>query len=371
MQRTYNINIKGLTPLVSPRQLLTELPMSEAANETVVTHREIVKRILSGEDKRLLVVVGPCSIHDESACLDYARRLKGLSDAVADRILLVMRVYFEKPRTTVGWKGLINDPHLNDTFDVQTGLRLARGILLRVGELGIPAATEMLEPITPQYIADLVTLGSIGARTTESPTHRQMASGLSMPVGFKNGTDGELQIAIDAMEAARHPHAFLGIDDEGHTCIVHSCGNPWGHLILRGGRSGPNYTSDLLRLAAERLVASGLSPRLLVDCSHANSNKDYRRQSVVWRDVVSQRAAGNETIIGLMLESNIQEGKQSPSSEPTKLRYGVSITDGCIGWEETEALIREAHARLTPAQSDGRGSTRSEASGVASASAAP
>lgn len=349
VQQTHNINIRGLIPLVSPRQLLADLPMTEAANQTVVSCRDSVKRILSGEDKRLLVVVGPCSIHEERACFEYAERLATLSQHVSDRIFLVMRVYFEKPRTTVGWKGLINDPHLNDTFDIETGLRRARQILLTVCEMGVPAATEMLEPITPQYIADLVSLASIGARTTESPTHRQMASGLSMPVGFKNATDGDLQIAIDAMEAARHPHSFVGIDADGHTCIVQTNGNPWGHLILRGGRSGPNYSAEHLQQAAERLIVAGLSPRLLVDCSHANSNKDFRKQCLAWKDVVAQRAAGNDTIIGLMLESNIVEGKQTLPRDPCTLKYGISITDGCIGWEETRTLILEAYDHLDEA----------------------
>lgn len=349
MQRTHNINIRELIPIVSPRELLADLPMSDRANQTVISCREAVKDVLAGEDKRLLVVVGPCSIHDEHACLEYAQNLAALARQVADRLLLVMRVYFEKPRTTVGWKGLINDPHLNDTFDIETGLRRARQILLQVGEMGMPAATEMLEPITPQYIADLVTLASIGARTTESPTHRQMASGLSMPVGFKNATDGDLQIAIDAMEAARHPHAFVGIDGEGHTCIVHTNGNPWGHLVLRGGRSGPNYTAEHLERAAERLIVAGLSPRLLVDCSHANSSKDFHKQCLAWKDVVAQRAAGNDSIIGMMLESNLGEGKQKLQQDPSALKYGVSITDGCIGWEETSALILDAYQQLAGA----------------------
>jgi 3-deoxy-7-phosphoheptulonate synthase len=352
VRQTHNINIRELIPLVSPRELLADLPMTDSANETVVSCRESVKRILSGEDKRLLVVVGPCSIHDEQACLEYAQKLAALSRQVAERLLLVMRVYFEKPRTTVGWKGLINDPHLNDTFDIQTGLRRARQILLKVGEMGVPAATEMLEPIPPQYIADLVTLASIGARTTESPTHRQMASGLSMPVGFKNATDGDLQIAIDAMEAARHPHAFVGIDGEGHTCIVQTNGNPWGHLVLRGGRSGPNYAAEHLERAAERLIVAGLSPRLLVDCSHANSNKDFHKQCLAWKDVVAQRSAGNDSIIGMMLESNLVEGKQKLQQDPAKLKYGVSITDGCIGWEETSELILDAHRQLAAAKSE-------------------
>lgn len=346
MQQTHNVNISGLHPLIAPRDLCVEIPMSETANQTVVENRDAVRQVLSGDDKRLLVVVGPCSIHDEQACLEYAGKLRDLAREVQDRMLLVMRVYFEKPRTTVGWKGLINDPHLNDTFDIETGLRLGRRILREVAEMGLPAATEVLEPITPQYIADLVTLASIGARTTESPTHRQMASGLSMPVGFKNGTDGELQIAIDAMEAARHPHRFVGIDEMGHTCVVQTSGNPWGHLILRGGRIGPNYSATHLADASERLDKAKLSRRLLVDCSHANSSKDYKRQGIVWRDVVGQRVAGNDAIIGLMLESNLFEGKQALGADPKSLRYGVSITDGCIGWSETEALLLEAHEAL-------------------------
>lgn len=346
MQPTQNINIHGTHPLVSPQELKRELRLVDEVRETVVDSREQVKRVLAGEDERLLVVVGPCSIHDPQAALEYATRLQRLAQRVQDRLLLVMRVYFEKPRTTVGWKGLINDPHLNDSFDVQTGLRTARKILLDILGLGLPAATEMLEPITPQYIADLITLASIGARTTESPTHRQMASGLSMPVGFKNGTDGSLQTAINAMLAAQAPHFFLGIDDDGRTCVIHTTGNPWGHLILRGGRSGPNYQQPALVEAAERLIIEGLSPRLLVDCSHANSNKDHRRQHLVWKNVLQQRLDGNETIIGMMLESNLAPGRQSLSENPAELQFGVSITDGCIGWEETEELILLAHERL-------------------------
>jgi len=346
VQQTQNINIRGLHPLIAPRDLLKQYPMTETANKTVVDNRKAVTEILKGHDKRILCVVGPCSIHHAESCLEYAERLKKLSDKVSSRIQIVMRVYFEKPRTTVGWKGLINDPHLNDTFDIETGLGLARKILLGVAEIGVPAATEVLEPITPQYIADLVTLASIGARTTESPTHRQMASGLSMPVGFKNGTDGDLQIAIDAMEAARHPHSFVGIDEEGHTAIVQTNGNPLGHLILRGGRTGSNYSAADLKQASERLVAAGLSPRLLVDCSHANSNKDFKKQSIAWRDVVGQRVAGNEEIIGLMLESNLVEGKQKLDNNASQLAHGVSITDGCIGWEETASLILEAYDAL-------------------------
>jgi 3-deoxy-7-phosphoheptulonate synthase len=257
-----------------------------------------------------------------------------------------MRVYFEKPRTTVGWKGLINDPHLDDSFDIAEGLRMARRVLLDINELGMPTATEMLEPITPQYIADLVSLASIGARTTESPTHRQMASGLSMPIGYKNGTDGGLQVAINAMLAGREPHRFLGIDADGKTCVIHTRGNPWGHLILRGGYAGPNYDPESLADAAARLTAAGLPPRFLVDCSHANSNKDYRRQSEVFDSVVAQRLAGNDGIIGLMLESNLAEGRQELTGPLSSLKRGVSITDACLGFEETERLLLDAHAKL-------------------------
>ena len=346
MQPTQFINIVSTVPLVAPKVLKSELPITLATTKTVLDNRAAIQRILAGEDRRILVVVGPCSIHDPKAAFEYAQRLKGLADKVAERMLLVMRVYFEKPRTTVGWKGLINDPYLNDSFDIQAGLRLARKLLLDIGDLGLPAATELLEPITPQYIADLLTLASIGARTTESPTHRQMASGLSMPVGYKNGTDGGLQVAVDAMIAGRTPHAFLGIDGDGHTCIVNTRGNPWGHLILRGGRSGPNYSTEHVQAATEALSAAKLSPRMLVDCSHANSNKDYRNQPSVWRDVIAQRVSGNQNIIGLMLESNLFPGSQKLTSDPSLLHYGVSITDGCIAWDETEALILEANDKL-------------------------
>ncbi len=346
MQPTQFINIVSTVPLVAPKVLKSELAITPATTKTVLNNREVIQRILAGEDRRVLVVVGPCSIHDPKSAVEYAARLKALSDKVAERMLLVMRVYFEKPRTTIGWKGMINDPFLNDSFDIHAGLRLARKLLLDIGDMGLPAATELLEPITPQYIADLLTLASIGARTTESPTHRQMASGLSMPVGYKNGTDGGLQVALDAMIAGRTPHAFLGIDGDGHTCVVNTRGNPWGHLVLRGGRGGPNYSPDQIQIASEKLSAAGLPPRMLVDCSHANSNKDYRNQPNVWRDVLAQRIAGNQNIIGLMLESNLHPGSQKLTSDPSLLHYGVSITDGCIGWDETEALILEANDKL-------------------------
>jgi 3-deoxy-7-phosphoheptulonate synthase len=343
---TSNLRIRSLDPLVPPARLCNLLPLDEAARQTIVQGRHAVERILALEDPRLLAVVGPCSIHDLEAARDYAARLRAVADRVADRMLVIMRVYFEKPRTTVGWKGLINDPHLDGSFDVATGLRLARSLLIEIAALGLPTATEFLEPITPQYIADTIVLGAIGARTTESPTHRQMASGLSMPVGFKNSTDGSLQAAVDAMQAARTPHNFLGIDNDGGTCVVSTAGNPWGVLMLRGGRSGSNYAPEVLHEARRLLEAAGLPARVVVDCSHANSGKDHRRQSVVWRDVLEQRIAGDRSIVGMMLESNINPGSQPVQADRAKLAYGVSITDGCIGWEETESLLLEAHARL-------------------------
>jgi 3-deoxy-7-phosphoheptulonate synthase len=345
-ESTANLRIRSLEPLVPPARLAALLPLDDAATRTIVEGRHAVERILAGDDARVLAVIGPCSIHDLEAARDFARRLRGLADRVADRLLVVMRVYFEKPRTTVGWKGLINDPHLDDTFDVATGLRLARGLLIEIARLGLSTATEFLEPITPQYIADTIVLGAIGARTTESPTHRQMASGLSMPVGFKNSTDGSLQAAVDAMQAARTPHSFLGIDAEGGTCVVSTTGNPSGVLMLRGGRGGSNYSPEILHEARQRLEAAGLPARVIVDCSHANSGKDHRRQSIVWRDVIEQRVAGDRSIVGLMLESNIHAGSQPVNPDRAQLHYGVSITDGCIGWEETESLVLEAHRRL-------------------------
>jgi 3-deoxy-7-phosphoheptulonate synthase len=350
-QPTSDIRIESLEPLVPPARLTALLPLGEEAVQTIVAGRQAVEDVLRGDDPRFLVVVGPCSIHDLEAAREYAHRLKALADTVADRLLVVMRVYFEKPRTTVGWKGLINDPHLDDSFDVSTGLRRARSLLIEIAEMGLLTATEFLEPITPQYIADTVVLGAIGARTTESPTHRQMASGLSMPVGFKNATDGSLQVAIDAMQSARAPHSFLGIDSQGGTCVVRTAGNPWGVLMLRGGRSGSNYSPEIVAEAKEKLAKAGLPEAIIVDCSHANSGKDHRRQSIVWRDVLRQRVAGERSLVGLMLESNLMPGNQ-PVSPRSELAYGVSITDSCIGWEETETLINEAHTLLRDA---GRG----------------
>ena len=342
---TSNLRIRSLEPLVPPARLCALLPLDAAALATIVEGRRAVEAVLAGDDPRVIAVVGPCSIHDADAARDYAARLRSLATRVADRLLVVMRVYFEKPRTTVGWKGL-NDPHLDDSFDVATGLRTARSLLIEIARMGLPTATEFLEPITPQYIADTIVLGAIGARTTESPTHRQMASGLSMPVGFKNSTDGSLQAAIDAMLAAKTPHCFLGIDNDGGTCVVSTTGNPWGMLMLRGGRSGSNYSPVVMEEARTKMEKAGLPPRIVVDCSHANSGKDPTRQSIVWHDVLAQRAAGDRSIVGLMLESNIHPGSQAVQADRSKLAYGVSVTDACIGWEETETLLLEAHARL-------------------------
>jgi 3-deoxy-7-phosphoheptulonate synthase len=343
MPRTFDVNIRSLVPLISPDDLIRELPITDRAADTVIAGREAVKKILSGDDRRLLVVIGPCSIHDERGALEYADRLLAVSRRFADRLSIIMRVYFEKPRTTVGWKGLINDPFLNGTFDIPAGLRLARKLLLAINEMGLPTATEMLDPVTPQYTADLVSWASIGARTTESQTHRQMASGLSMPVGFKNATDGNLQIAIDALISAKSQHSFLGIDHAGQTCIVHTTGNPWGHLILRGGRSGTNYDEETMRAAVAGMQKAGLTPNVMVDCSHANSDKDHRKQEIVWHDVLRQRTAGNPQLIGMMLESNLEEGQQKLGNDPAALQYGVSITDACLGWTKTEELLAEAY----------------------------
>ncbi len=345
-QPTQDLNVVSTELLTAPQAMKQELPLTAAANQVVVESRETIKAILAGEDPRLLIVLGPCSIHDEQAALEYAERLVKLRDAVAEQLFVVMRVYFEKPRTTVGWKGLISDPHLDGSFDMGTGLRKARRLLLSIAELGLPTGTEMLEPITPQYIDDLVSWSAIGARTTESQTHRQMASGLSMPVGFKNGTDGNLQVAIDAMISSRSPHGFLGIDADGRTAIIRTRGNPWGHTILRGGRGGPNYDAASVAGAIELLKAKKLPESVMVDTSHANSGKQYQNQHLVWEDVLGQRVAGNRHLIGMMVESNLECGAQKLGDDRSQLKYGVSITDECIGWEETERLLQSGAAAL-------------------------
>ena len=346
MLKTTDVNIRGLVPLIPPRVLQSELPITARSSNTVYSGRETIKRIMNGEDPRLLVAVGPCSIHDQRAALEYAARLNALAGRISDRIFVVMRVYFEKPRTTIGWKGLINDPFMDGTFDMATGLRKARELLLQINEMGLPAATEMLDPISPQYIADLITWGSIGARTTESQTHREMASGLSMPIGYKNATDGNLRIAFDAMISARNPHTFLGIDHDGRTCVVQTNGNPWGHLILRGGSKGPNYDAASIAQALEQLEAAGLPQAIMVDCSHANSSKDHRNQPAVFRDALTQRQAGNRHIVGMMVESNLFEGNQKIDPDPKKMKYGVSVTDACLGWKDTRQMLMDAYQLL-------------------------
>lgn len=346
MKKTFDVNVRETIRLISPAELKEAMPITDRATETVLAGREAVCGILDGRDSRMIGVVGPCSIHDEKAAMEYAEKLAVLAESVRDRIVILMRVYFEKPRTTIGWKGLINDPFMDGTFNVDEGMRKARKILMEINELGLPTASEMLDPITPQYTAGLVAWASIGARTTESQTHRQMASGLSMPVGFKNGTDGKLQTALDAMEAARHPHGFLGIDQDGRTCVIHTKGNPWGHLILRGGQSGPNYSEKHIADAVQRLNQADLNTRVLVDCSHANSSKDFRKQPGVLQSVIEQRVAGNESLCGFMLESNIKEGNQRIPEDLSQLKYGVSVTDGCIGWDITEELLTNAFEAL-------------------------
>lgn len=349
---TQNLNVDGFDPLLSPGALNLELPITPAAVRTVTRGRQAIEAILRGEDPRLLAVVGPCSVHDVDAAGEYAARLAKLAEEVSEHLLVVMRVYFEKPRTTVGWKGLINDPFLysDRVFDMNTGLRKARKLLLEVAELGLPAGTEFLDPFTPQYLDDLVSWAAIGARTTESQTHRQMASGLSMPVGFKNATTGDLQVALDAMKSAMAPHHFVGIDEEGHAAVVHTRGNAYGHAILRGGHSATNYAPKDIAAAAERLVAAGLNPQLMVDCSHANSGKKHTAQEKVWASVLEQRSTGQSALVGVMLESNLEAGRQDvPTAtdgrpDVARLQRGVSITDACIGFEETQRLLRAALA---------------------------
>lgn len=348
MIKTNNLKIKSITPIIAPTDLRQVFPISVRSGECVSNSRAAITKILRGEDRRLMVVVGPCSIHDPKGAMEYAERLAALSKEVADQLLLIMRVYFEKPRTTVGWKGLINDPDMNGSHLISKGLGIARGLLCKVTELGLPVATEMLDPITPEYLADLLSWGAIGARTTESQTHREMASGLSFAIGFKNGTDGNLQIAIDAMKAALHPHSFLGVNRDGLTSIIQTTGNPDVHMVLRGGKK-PNYSPEDIAKAEEMLSKAGLTPTVMVDCSHGNSEKKYDRQPAVMESVVDQIVAGNRSISGVMIESYLKEGNQPLPTDLSKLAYGVSITDSCIGWEATEKTLREAHARLKAA----------------------
>lgn len=348
MQKTSDINVVETRALPSPAQLLAELPKTEAQADFIARARQGIHRLIFTDDKRFLLIVGPCSIHDTVAGADYARRLAQLAREVADRVTIVMRVYFEKPRTTVGWKGLIMDPHLDGSHDIATGLRTARTFLREVLDLGLPTATELLDPITPQYIADLICWSAIGARTAESQTHRQMASGLSMPLGFKNGTDGSIQTAINAIKAAAQPHTFLGINLDGAASAIVTRGNPNCHVVLRGGAAGPNYDPSHIAQTEQLLAKAGLTKAILVDCSHDNSSKQPERQPEVMRALLAQVTAGNTSIMGAMIESNIGAGSQPFPQPREKLRYGVSITDACIDWSTTEALVRELHAALAP-----------------------
>ncbi|HNE02069.1 MAG TPA: 3-deoxy-7-phosphoheptulonate synthase, partial [Plasticicumulans sp.] len=340
-----NVNVVSTEMLLTPAELHKRLPLTADARAAVVAGRETVEAILDRRDPRLFVVVGPCSIHDPAAAMDYARRLKALSDELGDTLYLIMRVYFEKPRTTTGWKGLINDPDMDDSFKIQKGLGVARQLLTDIAELGLPTGTEALDPISPQYLSDLITWAAIGARTTESQTHREMASGLSTPVGFKNGTDGGLAVAINALLSVSKPHSFLGIDGEGQCSIIRTRGNRYGHVVLRGGPK-PNYDSVTIALCEQELAKNKLPANIVVDCSHANSSKKHELQPLVLNDVVNQIVDGNRSILGVMIESNLNAGNQPIPADLSQLKYGVSVTDACVDWETTERMLRDAHAKL-------------------------
>ncbi|MNO70828.1 Phospho-2-dehydro-3-deoxyheptonate aldolase, Tyr-sensitive [compost metagenome] len=341
-----DLNVASNETLITPEQLKREIPLTEAARQTVAHGRQVIRDILDGKDHRLFVVIGPCSIHDVKAAHEYAERLKVLAAEVSDTLFLVMRVYFEKPRTTVGWKGLINDPYLDDSFKIQDGLHIGRQLLLDLAEMGLPTATEALDPISPQYLQDLISWSAIGARTTESQTHREMASGLSSAVGFKNGTDGSLTVAINALQSVSSPHRFLGINQEGGVSIVTTKGNPYGHVVLRGGNGKPNYDSVSVALCEQDLAKAKIKANIMVDCSHANSNKDPALQPLVMDNVSNQIVEGNDSIVGLMVESHLGWGNQPIPKDLCQLQYGVSITDACIDWDATEKTLRSMHAKL-------------------------
>jgi 3-deoxy-7-phosphoheptulonate synthase len=343
---TENINVTSFAAMPTPEDLHARMPLSDRAARTVMQGREALRNILDRKDPRMFIIVGPCSIHDPVAGLDYARRLSRLQEEVGDTLLLVMRVYFEKPRTTTGWKGYINDPDMDDSFRVDKGMENARKFLLDVCELGLPTATEALDPISPQYLGDLISWTAIGARTTESQTHREMSSGLSTPVGFKNGTDGDIDIAVNAILSASHPHSFLGLNSQGRVAIVRTRGNSYGHVVLRGGAGRPNYDTVSVAMAEQALAKAKLPANIVVDCSHANSYKDPELQPLVMRDVVNQVRFGNKSLVGVMIESNIVVGKQAIPEDLSQLKYGCSVTDACIGWETTEQMIREAATLL-------------------------
>jgi 3-deoxy-7-phosphoheptulonate synthase len=341
-----NINVISQDVLLTPVQLKREIPASELAQSTVAAGRQMLCNILDGKDHRLFVVVGPCSIHDLDAAREYAGKLRQLARQVEDTLVLVMRVYFEKPRTTVGWKGLINDPYMDDSFRIDEGLRMGRRLLVELGELGLPTATEALDPITPQYLQDLIAWSAIGARTTESQTHREMSSGLSMPIGFKNGTDGGLEVAINALKSVKHPHSFLGINPEGQVSVIRTRGNRYGHIVLRGGNDRPNYDSVCIAICEQQLAKARIPANIMVDCSHANSNKDPALQPLVLEDITHQIQEGNQSIIGVMLESNLEWGNQPIPADLTQLKRGVSVTDACVDWKTTEEALLLMRRRL-------------------------
>ena len=343
---TDNLNVLGLEEMPTPHEVKARLPADDQPTATVVRGRRALCDILDRRDHRLFVVVGPCSIHDPKAALEYAGRLRDLAREVEETLLLVMRVYFEKPRTSAGWKGFINDPHMDDSFQIDEGMLRARALLIEFARMGLPAGSEALDPLSPQYLADLISWYAIGARTTESQTHREMASGLSTPVGFKNGTDGGLDVALNAMKSAANPHSFLGINQDGRTSIVRTRGNRYGHLVLRGGGGRPNYDTVSVRLAENALGKAKLPPNIVIDCSHANSLKDHALQPLVMTDCMHQIKEGNRSIVGMMLESNLAEGSQTIPEDLAKLRYGVSVTDACIDWDTTAEVIRRAHTEL-------------------------
>jgi len=349
MSNFHDLNVVSQEVLITPAQLQEELPLSDAASKTVNEGRETVRNILDGKDHRIIVVVGPCSIHDPDAAIDYAKRLKVLADQVKDTLYIVMRVYFEKPRTTTGWKGLINDPHMNDSFKIGEGLHVGRKLLLEIAELGLPTATEALDPISPQYLQDLISWSAIGARTTESQTHREMASGLSSAVGFKNGTDGGLTVAINALQSVSSPHRFLGINKHGSVSVITTRGNAYGHVVLRGGNGKPNYDSVSVAVCEKELTKANISSNIMIDCSHANSDKNHELQPLVLDNVANQILEGNTSIIGVMIESNIGAGNQKIPADLSELEYGVSVTDACVDWQTTEEMLSNASQKLSKA----------------------
>lgn len=346
IDRIENTNIRSLEVLITPEELKNDLPLSDAARASVIQGRETIRNILDRKDPRLIVVVGPCSIHDVKAAKEYGNKLKKLAEEVQDTLYLVMRVYFEKPRTTVGWKGLINDPHLNDTFEIEEGLHIGRRLLLDLAEMGLPTATEALDPISPQYLQDLISWSAIGARTTESQTHREMSSGLSSAVGFKNGTDGSLDVAINALHSVARPHSFLGINAQGKVAIINTTGNPYSHIVLRGGNGKPNYDSVSVALCEEALKKAKIQPNIMIDCSHANSSKNPSLQPLVMDNVTNQILEGSQSIIGLMVESNLKFGAQPLKPSLDEMEYGVSVTDACIDWDTTDKALRTMASKL-------------------------